>query len=84
MIIVIAFPRDAPGPRGSIRPDVCCSSLIAALKDQDELVRLTAAGGLGEIGPEAKEVVPDLRAALKDRGKYVRDLVAAALRKIAP
>src|SRR5262249_2216139 len=38
--------------------------LIAALKDEDTVVRWQAALALGLIGPEAKEAVPALRAAL--------------------
>src|SRR5215813_1203778 len=56
----------------------------ADLKDQDVTVRLAAARALGNIGPEAKEAVPDLIAALKDQDALVRGYAAGALGNIGP
>jgi HEAT repeat protein len=42
--------------------------LIALLADEEAHVRASAAGALGSIGPEAKEAVPALIRALKEKG----------------
>jgi HEAT repeat protein len=41
-----------------------------------------AAESLGRIGPDAKEAVPSLLLLLKDDAEEVRNVAAAALRKI--
>ncbi len=58
--------------------------LIKNLKDQDRNVRDSAAGALGDIGPEAKAAVHALIEALKDQDKDVRDSAAWALGKRRP
>jgi HEAT repeat protein len=54
------------------------------LTDQDWGERWWAAEALAEIGPGAKEVVPDLIKALKDPEHFVRGSAAKALGKIGP
>jgi hypothetical protein len=46
--------------------------------------RRNAAEALGKIGPEAKEVVPALSAALNDQDEMVRRYAASALKTIQP
>lgn len=63
--------------------------LIEALHDRELKVRIAAAHILGEIGPAAKDAVPSLTAALKDRsgipgGASMVDVAAEALGKIGP
>lgn len=45
-------------------------------------VRIYSAQALGNIGPAAKEAVPDLRATLGDQSQYLRTLAAEAINKI--
>ncbi len=54
------------------------------LKDQDAGVRRTAAGALGDIGPEATTAIAALKELLHDRQTSVRHDAADALRKIGP
>jgi HEAT repeat protein len=56
--------------------------LRKALKHQDGNVRSGAASVLGEIGPAAKDAVPDLIEALKDRD--MRPIAVGALGRIGP
>jgi HEAT repeat protein len=53
--------------------------LIAELKDEKSAVDWSAAQGLGEMGPDAKEAIPALRDALKKKSSMVRGHAAAAL-----
>ena len=53
-------------------------ALIAALKDEDGLLRGYAASALGKIGPAAKEAVPALKAA----ARHGVSEAESALRKI--
>jgi HEAT repeat protein len=54
--------------------------LIAALKDEDKMVRMGAAYALGEI--RSPDAVPALQEATKDPEKEVRDAAAFALKQI--
>ena len=56
--------------------------LIAALKDENLIVRWSAADALGLIGGEAKDSVPALIDALKDENPTVRWSVISALGRI--
>src|SRR5262245_34092844 len=53
--------------------------LIEALSDEDKEVRSGAAEALGAIGPQAKEALPQLTNALRDKSALVRVRVAGAL-----
>jgi vesicle coat complex subunit len=64
---------------GKIMGQAAVPALIAALKDQDSLVRTEAASALGQIGQPA---VPALIAALKDQDSEVRSQAALALGQI--
>lgn len=54
------------------------------LKDEDAVVRRTAAYALGSIGPAAKAAVPDLKALLETTDRDQLTAVANALRAIDP
>src|SRR5271154_3575001 len=60
------------------------SSLAAKLQDPDATVRRNAADQLGELGPEAKSVIPELIKALDDKDFFVRRFAAKALGQIGP
>src|SRR5437763_13634002 len=53
--------------------------LIDELKDEKSAQNWTAAQGLGELGPDAKEAIPALREALKAKSVMARGHAAAAL-----
>lgn len=59
-------------------------ALIEALKDKQEDVRWSAAIGLGYFGEEAKDAIPALQAAQRDRDARVREAVGVALSRIDP
>jgi HEAT repeat protein len=56
--------------------------LLESLKDLDSNILVHAAESLGRIGPEAKEALPALSLLLKDDVEEVRNVAAAALKKI--
>jgi hypothetical protein len=57
---------------------------IRRLEDEEPSVRVSAVWALGEIGPEAAEVVPALLAALRDdEDLWMSRLVAQALMAVA-
>jgi len=60
------------------------AALLEGLKDSDKQVRFAAAQGLSEMGPEAKDAVPQLIDALQDSDQQVRAFAAMALGKIGP
>ncbi|MCH7729539.1 MAG: tetratricopeptide repeat protein, partial [Planctomycetes bacterium] len=59
-------------------------ALLAALADNDQVVRSIIAGVLGQIGPEAKEAVPRLEALLNDQNEPVIRAAGDALRCMGP
>src|SRR5262249_7750013 len=65
------------------KPDAVVPALMGALKsDPEPYARSAAAGVLGNIGPAAKDAVPQLTAHLKDEWRAVRVSPAGALWKI--
>ena len=58
--------------------------MIEALKDKDDDVRLSAAIGLGYFGEQAKDAIPALQAAQRDRDARVREAAGVALSRIDP
>jgi HEAT repeat protein len=65
-------------------PGAELSELVAKLRDKDSDVRRAAAKELGELGPEAKGAVADLRKSLADSDLFVRRYSAEALGAIGP
>ncbi len=59
-------------------------ALIDVLKGNDSDVRLSAAIGLGYFGEEAKEAIPTLQAAQRDRDARIREAAGKALSRIDP
>jgi HEAT repeat protein len=57
-------------------------ALISILQGPDQTKRREAAQELGELGPEAKDAIPALRKALRDKDLFVRRFSAQALGKI--
>ena len=61
------------------------SKWAEALKNEDSFIRWRAASALGQIGPAAKDAVPALMEALKDKHSGVtRRAAASALGRIGP
>jgi HEAT repeat protein len=58
--------------------------LIEALKDKASDVRWSAAIGLGSFGEQARDAVPALQAAQRDRDVRVREAAGVALSRIDP
>lgn len=59
-------------------------SIVPLLKDEDPVVRRTAALALGAIGPAAKEAVPQLKELMQTTDRDQMTAVANALRAIEP
>ncbi len=59
-------------------------ALIQALKDKQSDVRLSAAIKLGSIGEQARDAIPALEAAHRDRDARVREAAHRALSRIDP
>lgn len=60
------------------------SALIKGLSAREALLRLQAAQTLGGMGPKAKEAVPALQLAAKDKDAKLRRMAQEALQKIDP
>jgi HEAT repeat protein len=58
--------------------------LIEALKDKVSDVRWSAAIGLGYFGEQARDAIPALQAAQRDRDARVREAAGVALSRIDP
>src|SRR5580700_4191341 len=54
-------------------------ALIEALKDTEADIRLSAAIGLGSFGEQARDAIPALQAAQRDRDGRVREAAGKAL-----
>ena len=59
-------------------------ALIEALKGKEGDVRWGAAIGLGSFGEQAKDAIPALQAAQRDRDARVREAAGVALSRIDP
>jgi HEAT repeat protein len=59
-------------------------ALIETLKDKQGDVRWSAAIGLGNFGEQAKDAIPALQAAQRDRDARVREAAGVALSRIDP
>jgi HEAT repeat protein len=59
-------------------------ALIEALKDKQGDMRWSAAIGLGYFGEQARDAIPALQAAQRDRDARVREAAGVALSRIAP
>lgn len=57
--------------------------LIGILTDSEQYTRMNAARALGQIGPEAKEALPELRRLVRE-DSYVRSTAEQAIRQIEP
>jgi len=57
-------------------------ALIELLKHAREVVRMLAAGALGDMGPEARAALPALRKAGEDSSPDVREAAKEAIRNI--
>ena len=59
-------------------------ALIKALKGKETDVRISAAIGLGYFGDQARDAIPALQEAEKDRDPRVREAAGVALSRIDP
>jgi HEAT repeat protein len=59
-------------------------ALIGALGDKQNEIRWNAAIGLGYFGEQAKDAIPALQAAQRDRDVRVREAAGVALSRIDP
>jgi HEAT repeat protein len=75
--------RLLPQRKGTATPEIV-QGLIQSLKDKEGDVRWSAAIGLGYFGEQAKEAVPALQVAQRDRDARVREAAAVALFRIDP
>jgi HEAT repeat protein len=59
-------------------------ALIEALRDKEPDIRWSAAIGLGVYGEQARDAIPALQSAQKDRDGRVREAAGRALARIDP
>ena len=59
-------------------------ALVEALDDQEADVRISAAIGLGQLGPAAKDAIPKLEPLQSDPNARLREAARVALSRIAP
>jgi len=79
-IIAVRLLPERKGDAAKIVP-----ALIEALNDKrDDDVRLSAAIGLGYFGEEARDAIPALQAAQRDRDARIREAAGVALSRIDP
>jgi len=79
-LIAVRLLPQHKGDAGQVIP-----ALIGALKQQKGAdVRLSAAIGLGSFGDQARDAVPALQAAQRDRDARIREAAAVALSRIDP
>ena len=75
--------RLLPQRKGDATPQIV-PALIESLKDKQGDVRWSAAIGLGSFGAQAKDAIPALQAAQRDRDARVREAAGVALSRIDP
>jgi HEAT repeat protein len=75
--------RLLPQRKGAATPEIV-RGMIASLKDHEGDIRWSAAIGLGYFGEEAKDAIPALQAAQRDRDARVREAAGVALSRIDP
>jgi len=63
---------------------ICIPSLIDALRDSSDFVRLTAATAIGNFQAAGSNAIPALLDALSDSSSGVRGNATNALRRISP
>ena len=68
--------------RGPLSPELAVPTFIKLLNDHDPRFRYFGAIWLGQMGPQAKEALPHVRALLDDENEYVRRAAEYALGKI--
>lgn len=78
-LIAVRLLPDRKGDSAKVIP-----ALIDALKNGGGDIRLSAAVGLGYFGEEAKDAIPALKAAQRDRDARVREAAGKALSRIDP
>lgn len=74
--------RLLPGRKGDAAQIV--PALIESLKDKHGDIRRSAALGLGSFGERAKDAIPALQAAQRDRDARVREAAGITLSRIDP
>jgi HEAT repeat protein len=83
----VAFGSDSPGkvPKGEPgAADRPVGAWILDLRNGPDAKRVTALARLGELGPKAREAVPDLVAALSHPEERIRNLAVEALGSVGP
>jgi HEAT repeat protein len=78
-LIAVRLLPDRKGEASQVIP-----ALIEALKTKGPDIRLSAAIGLGYFGEEARDAIPALKAAQRDRDARVREAAGKALARIDP
>lgn len=76
--------RDAAGNALATIGQKAVPALASALKDHDQVGRLSAAKALFQLGSESSEALPALTAALKDKNIEIRIHAAATLGRLGP
>jgi hypothetical protein len=75
--------RLLPQRKGDATPRIV-PAMIAVLKDEQGDVRWSAAIGLGSFGEQAKDAIPALQEARRDKDARVREAARVALSRIDP
>jgi HEAT repeat protein len=66
------------------QPDLCVRPLASLLESTNKNLRFIALDALGNFGPAAKPVAPEIARCLSDREPQVRSQATNALRRVAP
>src|SRR4051794_27721997 len=76
--------REAAGALAALKDKQAVPSLVIALKDNDDKVRVSAVEALWSLGSEARDAVPALIPLLEDKSADMRLNAAGALGDIGP